>query len=217
MPFTILSHQAPILYLKYRFPERFSLSALFFASVIPDLEVILDKFFPNTNTHLAHSLLGIFIWTLPLTIISAMILLIVVVIISNKYPIFKNRVDKQFKFWGGFEKKKEVRTFFTKPYLVILSYSAILGGFSHLLLDLPSHEKHFWFLPFGVYFVPEILRISFADFGTFKWLFFEIDLVLTVYNIIWLIETILGAIISIYILDLVYRKKKLYNSTIQKK
>ncbi|MHA1990412.1 MAG: DUF4184 family protein [Candidatus Hodarchaeales archaeon] len=211
MPFTILSHQAPILFLKLKFPEKFSLSALFFSSVMPDVEAILDKFFPGTNTHLAHSLLGIFFWTLPLTVISVLIFLIFVVLIRNHYPVLQKEVDKQFGYWGSFEKTKEMRILFSKSHLVMISYSAILGGFSHLLLDFPSHGDHFWFLPLGVYLVPEILRISFADFGTFRWLFFEVDLILTVYNIIWLLETFIGGIISIYILDLVYRKKKLNN------
>ena len=213
MPLTILSHQAPVFYLKFKYPDKFSLLALILATVIPDLEVILDIIFPNSNSHLAHSLLGIFLWTLPLTVISTLILLIGMNIVSNKYTNLKSKIDKQFSYWGSFEEKSEIRSFFSKSYLTTLTYSAIIGGFSHLLLDFPSHEDYFWFLPLGVYLVPEILRISFADFGMFRWLFIETELVLTVYNVIWLIETFIGGLVSIYVLDLVYRKKKFYNST----
>lgn len=67
MPFTYLAHQFPVMPLKAYRPRWFSGSALLIGSAVPDFEYLRDTRQPPSG--LGHSLIGQFIFCLPITLL----------------------------------------------------------------------------------------------------------------------------------------------------
>ena len=80
------------------------------------------------------------------------------------------------------------------------SYSAFIGGFSHLLLDLLAHRNIEMFFPWIVIQNSDIILYSIIDFGTIYIGQLQIEISLTVYTLIFYIETIITLVISLYLL-----------------
>ncbi|MEJ2279588.1 MAG: DUF4184 family protein, partial [Candidatus Lokiarchaeota archaeon] len=122
-------------------------TAICLSTIIPDLDLFFSMFFNFPMRDITHSILGIFIWTLPLTIIFSMLFS------RHIGPFLAKIVKKDFffskplRYFGvdGWDKLKFKK--FNKMYFIIVSYSAIIGGTTHLLLDLPSHEYIELFFP----------------------------------------------------------------------
>lgn len=199
MPSGILSHQAPGLILKVKYPNKFDGTALCISTLVPDVNVIFDPFLPFTFRNITHSLLGLVLITLPLTLILTMIFCTYI------GPIYANLAKRNGIFakplkyfgidqWDNLKKKKYNRRFF-----IVASYSALIGGLTHLLLDLPAHESMEIFFPI-IMQSPEILLYSIKDFGTINIGQNQIDADLTVYQLIWFIETLITAVIAVYLL-----------------
>ena len=70
---TLISHQAPGLTLKIKFPNKFDGTALCISAFIPDLNFIFMFFFPSIHRKITHGLLGITLFTIPLTLIFTII------------------------------------------------------------------------------------------------------------------------------------------------
>lgn len=196
MPSSVLSHQAPALFLKIKYPNKFDGTALCLSTIIPDLNLLIMPFFPLTHREITHSLLGVLLWTVPLTIL--------ITIIFSKYlgsffaTIAKgNRVLSYFGVddWDYLQKKRYDRKFY-----IVATYSAIIGGLTHLLLDLPSHANIELFFPWIIFQNPDFLLYSIIDFGTINVGLSQIDYDFTVYQLIWNIETIVGIVIALYLL-----------------
>ena len=72
MPFTIFSHQAPILLFKKNSYAYFSMPWLIIGTIVPDLELPLRQNLVNLGPYefyWGHSLFGQFFWTVPISIL----------------------------------------------------------------------------------------------------------------------------------------------------
>ena len=199
MPSGILSHQAPGLMLKVKYPKKFDGTALCISTLVPDINVIFDPFLPFTFRNITHSLLGLVLITLPLTLILTMIFCTYI------GPIYANLAKRNGIFakplkyfgidqWDNLKEKKYNRRFF-----IVASYSALIGGLTHLLLDLPAHGIIEIFFPL-IMQSPDFLLYSIKDYGTINIGHTQIDADLTVYQLIWFIETLITAVIAVYLL-----------------
>ena len=199
MPSGILSHQAPGLILKVKYPNKFDGTALCISTLVPDVNVIFDPVLPFTFRNITHSLLGLVLFSLPLTLILTMIFCTYIgpfyANLAKRNGIFAKPL-KYFGIdqWDNLKKKKYNRRFF-----IVASYSALIGGLTHLLLDLPAHEINEIFFPLIVQ-SPDILLYSIKDFGTINIGHTQIEADLTVYQLIWFIETLITFVIAIYFL-----------------
>ena len=190
MPNSILSHQAPGLFIKMKFPKRIDGTAIYLSAFVPDLNFFLDPFMPFPFRHVTHSLLGLLIWVAPITILMTLLF--------SKYigPRIAEIVKNERKFYRigtyfGFDelfhlKKKQFNTHF---YFVAF-YSALIGGFTHILLDLPAHRYNEFFFPWALFLVPDILRITVI----------ELNRAIPLYEIMWYIEDVILLAVSLFFL-----------------
>jgi hypothetical protein len=204
VPSAFLSHQGIILPLKTRFPEKFDGTALVFGSMMVDFEyVILEimKFLSvDAVIPLGHSFVGIFSWVLPISIFCSFLfsrwigpaIASIVQKIENGHVILS---------YFGFDQLRLLKLKrFSFRWLWMSFYSALLGALSHLLLDLPSHEYIPWFHPFLLLETFDFMKIEIANYGTLTIGPISWKLNLTIYNLIWLLESIIFAIVCLYYL-----------------
>lgn len=130
MPFTAF-HVVPVWPLYVRWPRRWDLLALSFGAVMPDLEIV--TVYPLTGDPefargIMHSLLGVVTVNLLLAAFAARVL----------GPWLATALDRRFpgKGWRNFAGHDVVRDRKSIPVLVA---SAIVGGLSHLGIDLLHH------------------------------------------------------------------------------
>lgn len=205
MPSSVFSHQAPALLLKIKYPKKFDGTALCLSTIIPDIDVIFGWFMPFNLRGITHSLLGLVIYTVPLAVI------LTILFCTYIGPFFANlakrngilaRLMKYFGIdeWDNLKKKQ-----YNRRYFVVASYSALIGGLTHLLLDLPAHAIIEIFFPI-ILQSPDILLYSIIDFGPINIGQMQIDRNLTVYQLIWMVETLITFIIALYLLR--YIKKR---------
>ncbi len=209
MPSGLISHQAPGLILKVKYPNKFDGTALCISTLVPDVNVIFDPFLPFTFRNITHSLLGLVLITLPLTLILTMIFCTYIgpfyANLAKRNGIFAKPL-KYFGIdqWDNLKKKK-----YNGRFLIVASYSALIGGLTHLLLDLPAHETIEIFFPI-ILQSPDFLLYSIKDFGTINIGQNQINADLTVYQLIWFIETLITAVIAVYLLRFI-KKHNLIN------
>ncbi|MFX1478549.1 MAG: DUF4184 family protein [Promethearchaeota archaeon] len=200
MPSSFLSHQAPALPLKVMFPKRIDGTALCFGTFIPDLNFIVQLFFPVNFYAITHSLLGQILWTVPLAVIAT--------IIFSKYlsPIFahiasqKGVLFKPLKYfgvdqWGYLSEKK-----YNKKFWITAVYSSMIGGVLHILLDWPSHRYGYILYPWITLQAPDFLLYTIIDYGTRTLGPFVFNADLTVFRLLWFLETLIGGVITLYVL-----------------
>jgi hypothetical protein len=192
MPSGFISHQAPGLALKIKYPKRFDGTALCLSTIVPDINVIFEPFLPFPFRNITHSLLGLVLLTIPLTIILTIIFCTYIGPFIANLANKDSKIYKPLRYFGLDEwdnlKKKRYDT-----------YSALIGGLTHLLLDLPAHEYIELFFPI-VFQSPDILLYSIVDFGPINIGPVQIDRNLTVYGLIWMIETLITFVIALYLL-----------------
>jgi len=215
MPCGVISHQAPGLILKIKYPNKFDGTALCISTIVPDISVILYPILPFNFRNLTHSLLGLMILTIPLTLI------LTVIFCMNIGPFFANIAKRNGLFskpltyfgvdgWDNLKKKK-----FNKRFFIVASYSAFIGGLTHLLLDLPAHENIEMFFPI-ILQSPDILLYSIIDFGPVTIGQTQIERNLTVYGLIWIIETLITLFVALYLLRYIKKRdliSKWYNKS----
>jgi hypothetical protein len=205
MPSSIFSHQAPGLLLKLKYPKKFDGTALCISTIIPDIDILFGPFFPFEFRNITHSLLGLIILTIPLSII------LTIIFSRNIGPFLAEWVKKKKIFhrpmrYFGIEKFDVLKyKKINKRFFIVSFYSAFIGGLSHLLLDLPSHEKIEFFFPI-ILQNAEILLYSIVDYGTFHFGGIELDGNIRVYDLIWLIETLVFLILTLYLLRLIKKR-----------
>ena len=85
----------------------------------------------------------------------------------------------------------------------------MIGGLTHLLLDLPAHGTIEIFFPI-ILQSPDFLLYSIIDFGSINIGPIQIDRNLTVYWLIWFIETVITFVIALYLLRYI-KKRNLIN------
>ncbi|KKN13283.1 hypothetical protein LCGC14_1007930 [marine sediment metagenome] len=220
MPSSIFSHQAPGLILKTKYPHKFDGTALCISTFVPDLNVFFELFLPIKVRNITHSILGVVLFTLPLTIILTMIFCAYFGPFSAKIAKKNGILSKPLKFLGvdKFDNLKKKK--FNRKFVVVASYSALIGGMMHLLLDLPAHEYNELFFPWVILQNPDVFLYSIIDFGTVKIGSRLFEYNLTVYQLIWNIETVITFVITIYLLRYIKKHNlisKWYDQALSKK
>ncbi len=217
MPSGVVSHQAPGLFLKVKYPYKFDGTALCISAFVPDLNILVNPFLPFSFRSITHSLLGLFIYTIPLTIILTILFCSYIGPFVANIAKRKSRIYKPLKFfgideWDNLKKKK-----YNKNFLIVATYSALIGGLTHLLLDLPAHGSIELFFPI-ILPSPDFLLYSLVDFGPINIGPFVINRDLTVYQLIWFIEDIIALVISLYLLRYIKKHNlisKWYEKTLE--
>lgn len=210
MPSSVLSHQAPALILKIKYPKKFDGTALCLSTILPDIDVILGWFMPFNLRGITHSFLGLVLYTVPFTLI------LTIIFCSYIGPFFaklgkRNGVfAKPLKYfgideWDYLKEKKYNRRFF-----IVASYSALIGGLTHLFMDFPSHEYVELFFPIKFRNF-DILLYPIIDLDPIYFRGMLIDVDLTVYRLIWSIETLITLVISLYLLRYMKKHKLISN------
>ncbi len=200
MPLSIFSHQAPGLILKIKFPKIFDGTALCLGALIPDFNFILD-FFLNINFYVfTHSLIGQFLWTTPITILATFIFARYFGPFCARIAIKKSKFYAPLRYfgidqWDHLRKKQYSRKSWT-----IIAYSALIGGITHVLLDFPAHKYISLLFPWFVGPNFDFLYYSFVDYGIITVGPFTFEANLTLYNLLWFLETLITLIISLFCL-----------------
>lgn len=200
MPSSFLSHQAPALLINSKYPKKIDGVAICLGTIVPDICLFFDLFTDGFFRNISHSFLGLVIWTLPFTLFGT--------ILFSKYigpflarianlDFFLSKVLRYFgvDLWNKLKFRK-----FNKRFFIVESYSALIGGLTHLLLDFPAHENIELFFPFILLKSPDILLIVLVDYGTIQIGSRTIELVLTVYNLIWFSESFVLIFPTLYYL-----------------
>jgi hypothetical protein len=192
MPSSLFSHQVPGLILKVKYPHKFDGTALCISTMIPDIYLLFNAFLPFNFRNFTHSLLGLFLLGIPLTIF-------LTIGSSLYFGPFLAKIAKQKGFlfkpmrYLGIDKLDNLKNKkIDKRFFLVSFYSALIGGLTHLLLDLPSHGNIEFFFPL-VLPSPEFLLYILIKFEQYEYNF-------TVYYLIWFIETIVLFILAIYYL-----------------
>ncbi|MHA1731301.1 MAG: DUF4184 family protein [Promethearchaeota archaeon] len=194
MPSALLSHQAPVLPLKMAFPKKFDGTALLLGSMMPDLELLFGAIAGaahlNWDFHYGHSLVGLVAWTLPWTLLFTVLFSRWVGPWWARVVKSSGRVGALGRYFGVDELYHLSGKQFNARWLFVASYSAVVGGLTHLLLDFPSHGYCFMLYPWYVWRAPESWFYEIADFGTLSLGPFSYSLNLTLFNLVWLLESV---------------------------
>ena len=199
MPNAIISHQAPALLIKIKYPKRIDGTAICIGALVPDLSVIPELLFPIYLRDISHSLLGLFIWTAPLTILLTMLFCRYIGPIISNFAKKDGLLSKPLKFFGVDNLDLLKKKVFNKQFFIVAFYSALIGGLTHLIFDLPSHGFIELFYPL-ILRAPDILWISLIDFGIISIGFLQFNVVIRVYSIIYFIEDFILFVLSLYLL-----------------
>jgi hypothetical protein len=200
MPSSIFSHQAPGLALKVKFPKKFDGTALCLGALIPDFNFIFD-FFLDINFYVfTHSLIGQFLWTIPITSVATFLFAHYIGPLCARIASKKSRFYTPLRYFGVdqwfYLKNKK----YSRKSWIIISYSALIGGITHILLDFPAHKYVSILFPWFVGPNFDFLYYSFIDYGTITIGPFTFEANLTLYNFLWFVETIIAFIIALYYL-----------------
>lgn len=204
MPSSVLSHQAPALQLKIKWPKKFDGTSLCVGSFAPDFEWILSLFNIGVAERTFHSV-GEMVYIFPVSLV-LVVLLDKVLLPSASFFARNNRLglfSKCLSFFGVDEwhvlktKKMDAR------WLVKASYSFVVGVLSHFLLDLPSHGQISYLEPFysaemPTWFLHEYARLELPLFGIEK---------VTIYNLLWLAFTVVFGVVALYQLRYIKKHK----------
>ncbi len=196
MPSAIFSHQAPGLVLKIKYPDKFDGTALCISTFVPDITAIIDFFLPFTLRGISHSFLGLIYYTIPLTLLLTLLFRRYILPYISQVAKKKGKLSKPLTHLGIGDWDKLRNKKYDRKSLIIAIYSAFIGGFTHLLLDLPSHEYIELFFPWVILQNPQFLLYSIRQWQNYN---------LTVYEFIWIVESLITLVLAIY--SLRYIKK----------
>jgi hypothetical protein len=199
LPNSLISHQAPGLFLKSKYSTKFDGTALCISAFVPDLNLLIGFFFDFSVRNFTHSLLGQVIYNIPLTIILTMVFCRYISPFVSRIAKRKSRIYSPLRFFGIDEFDKLNKKQFNKKFFFVASYSALIGGLTHILLDLPAHEQNMLFFPL-VMPNPDFLLYTLIDFGPIYIGPIRIDGAVTVFGLIWNIEDIILLISSLFLL-----------------
>lgn len=195
MPSPIISHQAPALFIKIKYPKRIDGTAICIGALVPDLHEI----FWLGIRPLTHSFLGLFTWTAPLTILLTMLFCRYIGPIISNFAKKERLISKPLQFFGVDSWNILKKKVFNKQFFIVAFYSALIGGLTHLLFDLPAHKNVTLFYPW-TFPVPNFLLTTVIDFGTISIGIWQYDVSYRIYNVIWHIENTILFFITLYLL-----------------
>ena len=181
MPNSIVSHQAPGLLLKMKFPKRIDGTAIYLGAFVPDLNIFFEPFKPIIGfpfRHLTHSLLGLIVWVAPITIIMTIIFCKYIGPTISRFVKREGKIFKVSTYFGLDELQHLKKKKYNMRFYITTFYSALIGGLTHLLLDLPAHKYNELFFPWAIYLVPDVLLLPVIE------LYRSVPL----YALVWLIE-----------------------------
>lgn len=206
MPSALLSHQAPGLAIKLKAPRLVDGTALCLGTMIPDLNAVVEICIPMKFNQWTQSLVGLIIWTIPIAMVMTIVFCKYIAPLVGRIASWRTGIVRPLRYFGvddwGLLKRKR----YTQKWVLVAFYSAMLGGLTHLLLDIPAHADIFLLYPWFSVQVPEALLYVIADFGTVTIGTLQITLVLTIYTLIWLLESVLGLVVTLILLR--YIKKR---------
>ena len=206
MPSPIISHQAPALFIKLKYPKRIDGTAICIGTMVPDLCEII----PLGIRALTHSILGLFVWTAPLTILLTMLFCRYIGPIISKFTKKEGFLSKPLQFFGVDNWDLMQKKVFNKQFFLVAFYSALIGGATHLMFDLPAHGGITLFYP-AIFPVPNFLLTTVIDFGTITIGIWQYDASYKIHNVIWHIENVILFFISLYLLRFI-KKRELIRS-----
>ena len=199
MPNAFFSHQVPGLLIKNKFPKWIDGTAICIAAMVPDFNVFIDLFSSFRFRNLTHSLLGLVIWGFPITII---LTLIFANYISTKIARISEKQGFVFKIlrYLGFDEFKFIqKKKVTLKFILIVFYSSLIGGFTHLVLDLPAHGNIEMLFPLVIPNAPFLLT-PLAEFNLITFGPLKFGGILHVYEVVWSVEDTFLFISSLFIL-----------------
>jgi len=190
MPNPIVSHQVPGLFLKMKYPKWIDGTAIYLSAFVPDLDFLFNPFMPFPFRHVTHSLLGLLMWIAPITII--------LTVLFSRYigPRISEMVKKErnlyrvAKYFGLDELHHLRKKKFDRRFYFVAFYSALVGGLTHLILDLPAHRYNELFFPWAIFLIPDILLVP----------VFELHRIIPLYEILWYVEDVILIGISLFLL-----------------
>lgn len=218
MPASIFSHQAPALLIKIKYPKKLDGTALCLSTMVPDFYLIFYPFLPFSLRGITHSLLGLFIYNVPLTIILTILFCKYIAPFFSKIAKNNGFLSKPLKYFGVDDWDNLREKQYNSRFFLVAFYSALIGGLTHLLLDLPAHETIELFFPI-ILQSPDFLLFSLFDFSIIIINQRQFSYSLTIYNIIWNIETIILFISALYLLRYIKKHNLIsewYRTRIQK-
>ena len=132
MPLTFLSHQAPVLPLKLRWPRHVDGTALVIGSMIPDLLFVIHG---TDNGVDSHGVLAQLWVCAPLTVVLTIVTKRVIAGVLGPHLPARGRFDLQaYGRLGAWTVPRSLDRW------AILATSALLGCYSHLVLDAFTHN-----------------------------------------------------------------------------
>jgi len=194
MPNPITSHQVPTLLIKMKYPKQFDGVALCIGAFIPDF-----TYFCIQLRHISHSILGQLYWTLPLTLILTPVFYRYLAPLFSKLAEKDWLISKPLRFFGVDELNILKKKKFDGKFFLITSYSALIGGLTHLLLDIPSHGYIELFYPWIILKLFDIYFIPIFDFSLFPFIDLSFLPTIKIAELIWIIEELTLLFISLYL------------------
>ena len=210
MPNSLISHQVPGLLLKMKYPRRIDGTAICLGAFVPDLNIFFEPFmFSFPFRHITHSFLGLLIWVAPITILLTILFSRYIGPIISKIAMKEGKLYRLVAYFGFDELHRLKKKQFNKRFYFVAFYSALIGGLTHLLLDLPAHGIIELFFPWAVFTHPDFLFIIIFDFGLpplviDRW---EINSVITLFELIWYIEDVILMCISLFLLSKIKKER----------
>ena len=198
MPDFLIAHQTPTLLIKMRYPKKFDGVALCIGAMAPDFNGFIDIFTNLEIRRISHSLLGLLIWTLPLTLILTIIFSRFIGPWISKFAKKENTIFYPLKYFGLDELLYLKNKKFNRRFFIIASISAIIGGFTHLILDLPSHQYIELFYPWALLNYPDLFSIPLIIFKTIN--LGPREFIITQFTVTWIIEDIIFVITTLFLL-----------------
>ena len=214
MPSPIISHQAPALFIKIKYPKKIDGTAICIGTLVPDLCEII----PLGIRAFTHSLLGLLLWTVPMTIPLTMLFCRYIGPIISNFAKKDMLFSKPLQFFGVDNWDLLKKKVFNKQFFIVAFYSALIGGLTHLLFDLPAHSGITLFYPW-IFSVPNFLLTTVVDFGTITIGIWQYDASYKIYNVIWHIENVILFFISLYLLRSIKKRDLIskWDTSLEKK
>lgn len=192
-----------------KFPKWFDGTAICLGAFVPDLCIIFEPFmisFPFR--HITHSFLGLLIWGVPITILLTMLFSRYIGPKISEIAIKIGRISRIMVYFGFAELHHLKKKGFDKRFFLVVFYSALIGGLTHLLIDLPAHGIIELFFPWSVFWYPDFMYIVVFDFGLEpiiidRW---QINFVISLFELMWYIEDTILLCVSLYLLRKIKKK-----------
>jgi len=204
MPSAVLSHQAAVLPIKIKWPEKFDGTSLCMGSLVPDFQWFISPFYAGLTERTFHSI-GDMVYIVPLSLV------LVILFDKNLLPaasfLASNNhlglVSRCLAFFGVDEWHVLKNKKLSARWLVKAIYSIILGILTHFLLDLPTHSQITYLLPFYEAEMPpwfsfEYTKINLPLFGVWE---------ATNYNLLWFLFTVVCGLLTLYQLRYIKKHK----------